>query len=73
MESFAVARFRARLTPHRPPTVTPPREWTPEERADLLLRTVTMSEIKGVAAILRISFNEAYRERARLFEERWFS
>jgi hypothetical protein len=63
-ESFALARFKARLTAPPKPRA---RQLTPEERAALLMRAVTMAEIRQVAAQLDMSFGAAYRERRRLY------
>jgi hypothetical protein len=62
-DSFAIARFKARLTPRKPK----PAPLTPEEREQLLMRAVTMAEIKAVARVLGLTFNTAYRERVRLY------
>jgi hypothetical protein len=64
-DGFAMERFKARLL--APPKPAP---LTSEERAALLMRAVTMVEIKAVARTLGLTFNTAYRERARLYERR---
>jgi hypothetical protein len=66
--SYAVARYKARmLTPAKARKL----RHTPEQRADLLMRAVTMDEIAHAGQLLGLTFREAYRERARLFETRW--
>jgi hypothetical protein len=62
-DGFAMARFKARLL-----APAKSRELTPEERATLLMRAVTMDEIRAVATQLGIPFGVAYRERRRLYE-----
>jgi hypothetical protein len=71
-DSFALARYRARLVSPLPTGPKPPRR-TPEERAALLMGAVSMDEIKRASQVLGLTFNEAYRERARLYDERWLS
>lgn len=67
MESFANARFKARLTtPPKPRPVA----LSPEERAVLLMRAVTMDEIKDVARRLGVPFGVAYRDRKQLYARR---
>jgi hypothetical protein len=66
MDNFALARFKARLA--REAAAAKP---TPEQRAAILVRTKTMAEIRTAAALLGMSFNEAYRERAQAYETWW--
>lgn len=61
-DSFAMARFKARLT--RSP---PKRPLTPEERERLLMSAITMAEIRDAARQLGLTFSTAYRERTRLY------
>ena len=68
-ESFAIARFKARLQPPAKPP-EPPKPLTPEERAALLMRAVTMTEIRQVAQQLKVPFEVAYRERKQLYARR---
>ena len=53
----------------RPQPLSPP--LSPAERASLLLRTCTMSEIRDAAEWLGCSFNAAYQERAAVFRDRY--
>jgi hypothetical protein len=70
-DAFAMERFKARLLP--PSTNPAPvyRGLSPEERVRLLMKAVTMSEIREVADRLGLSFRDAYQERARLYARRW--
>jgi hypothetical protein len=70
-DTFAMARFKARLLPTSPQGPKPPRKRTPEEREALLMGAVSMDEIHRAAEMLGLSFKEAYRARARLYRERW--
>jgi hypothetical protein len=65
-DSFAIARLKARLAPHTNGRGVYAR--TPEERAELLVRAVTMAEIAEVARLLGLTFREAYRQRAELYQ-----
>ena len=69
-DSFALARFKARMLPPGAPPPPPPapRKRTPAERALLLMEAVTMAEIRSAAQLLGLTFNEAYWERARLYD-----
>jgi hypothetical protein len=67
-DSFALARFKGRLARE---SVAAKPTWSPEQRAEILMRTQTMEEIREAAGVLGLSFNEAYRERAQAYEERW--
>jgi hypothetical protein len=75
MDSFATARFRARQLP--PPQARAEAKAraiyvrTPEEAAALLMGATTMDEIRRAADLLGLTFKEAYRERGRLYRERW--
>jgi hypothetical protein len=57
-------RLRVSLRPKRP-------TYTPEEAAQLLIKAVTMQEIGEAAALLGLTFKEAYAERGRLYTMRW--
>ena len=65
-DSFALARFKARLAPHSKARGV--YTWTPEERESLLARSVTMAEISEVARLLGLTFKEAYQQRALLYQ-----
>jgi hypothetical protein len=65
--SHGAVRFNGRLLP---PASPPPRWRTPEERASLLYHAITMAEIRGVADLLGLTFNEAYQERAIVYQSR---
>lgn len=68
-DDYRIARFRAALVPRPPPPR--PRQLTPIERDALLMGAKTMSEIREAAERLGLTFNAAYAERKRLYEERW--
>lgn len=67
-DSFTMERFRARMMPPAPPA---PRyvgeQRTPEQRAQLLMQSKTMAEIRIAATVLGLSFHDAYQERAQLW------
>lgn len=68
-DSFAMERFRARMLPPAKPA--PVYVGLPtEERAQLLMRAVTMAEIRAAAQRCGLTFHEAYQERARLYRKR---
>lgn len=72
-DSLALARYKAMLAPPSPRTQRGRQPlYSPLEREDLLMGARSMSEIRLVADLLGITFNEAYRERGRLYEERRF-
>ena len=66
-DPFAMARHRARFELRAPPRPA----YSPDARIQMLMRARTMAEIRQAADRLGFTFNEAYRERGRLFEERW--
>jgi hypothetical protein len=85
-ESFVVARYRAMLNGRAPgpvavsakpeprvlPELQPPGPaYMPEVAARLLMKAVSMSEIREAANLLGLTFHEAYVERARLYKVRW--
>jgi hypothetical protein len=72
-DSFAMERFKARLVPPAPARAAPPvRRTSPLEDHEvaLLMRAVTMDEIRSAARALGLTFSTAYRERARLYATR---
>jgi hypothetical protein len=74
MTSYSVARYRAMLNGRRGPAPPPTKRmliYTENERALMLLKTVTMDEIADAAGKLGLTFREAYAERARVFKVRF--
>lgn len=71
MDSYAQARFRAKVNGKATPPARKEYVRTAAEVAELLMATKTMDEIKLAAQLLGLTFKEAYTERARLFAERF--
>jgi hypothetical protein len=71
-DDYRIARFKAYLVKKSIPSKRmEPVKYTPEEVAEMLMDAVSMQDIKDVAAILGLTFNEAYAERKRLYKARW--
>lgn len=70
-DSYAQARFRAKVIERKPPPARAAYVRSPEQVAALLLGTVTMNEIRVAGQMLGLTFREAYAERARLYEARY--
>lgn len=69
-DSYRMARFRASLVP-RPPLKVVKHTYTDEQRDTMLLKTVTMDEIRQVASLLGLTFKEAYAQRDELYRRRY--
>jgi hypothetical protein len=65
-DSYRMARYKASLLPPKLRVV-----YTEEQAATLLMRAVTMEEIRQVARLLAMTFSEAYKRREQLYAEHY--